>query len=325
MKLSSVKSPCGVVGGALCGSALLAACSYPWLEPWLLRRAAARYSVDHLIGGRGETLLALVWLVGAAALALAGVALALWAHERGRAWLAALLADDPRFARDAARPQGLRTLAAAGALALSTVAFGWTAGRRRWLWLEDGPVEALQVVLLLASAAVLVLAARQAVRLGKLALFGMAGLAFWACGEELSWGQRIFGWSTPSGWARLNVQQETNLHNLVPPLPVELHNLLPLAPAVLVGMTIAVTWAEARRGEGRPNHLARLLPPASLLPLAAAALGAQALRLARRVPSAELEEVALYLFLLLWSVTCWRRARALGDAQSSGPSARPRR
>ncbi|MDR1969904.1 MAG: hypothetical protein LBQ11_00955 [Candidatus Nomurabacteria bacterium] len=33
-------------------------------------------------------------------------------------------------------------------------------------------------------------------------------------GEELSWGQRIFGWSTPESWAAINAQSETNLHNL---------------------------------------------------------------------------------------------------------------
>ncbi|MCL2038202.1 hypothetical protein FWG95_04370 [Candidatus Saccharibacteria bacterium] len=33
-------------------------------------------------------------------------------------------------------------------------------------------------------------------------------------GEELSWGQRIFGWETPADYAQINKQGETNLHNL---------------------------------------------------------------------------------------------------------------
>jgi hypothetical protein len=33
-------------------------------------------------------------------------------------------------------------------------------------------------------------------------------------GEELSWGQRIFGWSTPDFFIENNAQHETNLHNL---------------------------------------------------------------------------------------------------------------
>jgi hypothetical protein len=33
-------------------------------------------------------------------------------------------------------------------------------------------------------------------------------------GEELSWGQHIFGFSTPEGYKGLNHQKEMNLHNL---------------------------------------------------------------------------------------------------------------
>lgn len=40
-----------------------------------------------------------------------------------------------------------------------------------------------------------------------LVLFVMAG-------EELSWGQRIFGWATPEAISKVNAQNETNLHNM---------------------------------------------------------------------------------------------------------------
>ncbi len=44
------------------------------------------------------------------------------------------------------------------------------------------------------------------------------GLAFVGCfyslGEEISWGQTFFNWQTPETWARLNGQEETNLHNM---------------------------------------------------------------------------------------------------------------
>ena len=32
-------------------------------------------------------------------------------------------------------------------------------------------------------------------------------------GEEISWGQHLFGWSTPDAWLAFNDQQETNFHN----------------------------------------------------------------------------------------------------------------
>ncbi len=38
---------------------------------------------------------------------------------------------------------------------------------------------------------------------------------FFAAGEEISWGQRIFGIATPEYFRQHNAQQETNLHNLV--------------------------------------------------------------------------------------------------------------
>ena len=43
---------------------------------------------------------------------------------------------------------------------------------------------------------------------------GLSLLFLLACGEEISWGQRIFGWDTPEGMKEMNIQQETNLHNL---------------------------------------------------------------------------------------------------------------
>jgi hypothetical protein len=37
--------------------------------------------------------------------------------------------------------------------------------------------------------------------------------ALYFAGEECSWGQNYFGWSTPEGWSQINDQHETNLHN----------------------------------------------------------------------------------------------------------------
>ncbi len=45
--------------------------------------------------------------------------------------------------------------------------------------------------------------------------FGLLGLLFFlGFGEEISWGQRIFGWETPETMMALNAQEETNIHNL---------------------------------------------------------------------------------------------------------------
>ncbi|MGK0187960.1 MAG: DMSO/TMAO reductase YedYZ heme-binding membrane subunit [Verrucomicrobiales bacterium] len=46
-------------------------------------------------------------------------------------------------------------------------------------------------------------------------MLGLAVMFFFAFGEEISWGQRIFGWQTPDAILETNQQQETNIHNLV--------------------------------------------------------------------------------------------------------------
>ncbi len=43
----------------------------------------------------------------------------------------------------------------------------------------------------------------------------LALFLFFAAGEEISWGQRIFGIKTPAYFQSYNTQQETNIHNLV--------------------------------------------------------------------------------------------------------------
>jgi hypothetical protein len=46
-------------------------------------------------------------------------------------------------------------------------------------------------------------------------IFGFFALALFFVGaEEISWGQRIFGIHTPASYKQINVQHETNIHNL---------------------------------------------------------------------------------------------------------------
>jgi len=48
----------------------------------------------------------------------------------------------------------------------------------------------------------------------QLIYLGVALLFFFGAGEEISWGQRIFGFETPETLAQVNKQDELNLHNL---------------------------------------------------------------------------------------------------------------
>ena len=102
------------------------------------------------------------------------------------------------------------------ALGLGVVAGVWLAPD--WLYTafvtEDGPLEWLQVVTLVAVLAVLARGALQArTRRGAVGLAAAAAVAFVAIGEELAWGSRLFGVAVASVQAA-NVQHDLTLHNI---------------------------------------------------------------------------------------------------------------
>lgn len=78
---------------------------------------------------------------------------------------------------------------------------------------------------------------------------GLAVVLFIGFAEEISWGQRIFGWATPADMLLENMQGETNIHNLAPfhgdsLLNVHrLFNLFWFSYGVLVPVTAAVVPA----------------------------------------------------------------------------------
>ena len=88
----------------------------------------------------------------------------------------------------------------------------------RFLLTEDGPVEWSGFACFLGASILSVLIARQrfqADHLWQMLLFGGVAVAmFFAAGEEISWGQRIFNWETPENIEDINEQGETSVHNL---------------------------------------------------------------------------------------------------------------
>jgi hypothetical protein len=80
---------------------------------------------------------------------------------------------------------------------------------------EDGLIEQFTALFFLISsllAAIILFRTRE----WRLKIFpGVFFLGFFLCfGEEISWGQRIFGWETSEIVLAVNVQGETNLHNM---------------------------------------------------------------------------------------------------------------
>ncbi len=83
---------------------------------------------------------------------------------------------------------------------------------------EDGVAEGLQVLLFAATLFLSLIIAHRLWRRGDtlfavLYVLAGAGMLF-IVGEELNWGQRIFGWETPEQFQAINKQEETNLHNI---------------------------------------------------------------------------------------------------------------
>ncbi|MBD0352639.1 MAG: hypothetical protein ICV65_15935 [Flavisolibacter sp.] len=88
-----------------------------------------------------------------------------------------------------------------------------------WYTVEDGLVEWLTVAgLLLGAFTCFIRIVRLRTNKSWLFLFVtlMLGLVlFFGAGEEISWGQRIFGIQSPEYFKEHNTQGETNIHNLI--------------------------------------------------------------------------------------------------------------
>ena len=81
---------------------------------------------------------------------------------------------------------------------------------------EDRPLEWASALLLLAGSGLLALGAlrRRGGRVTVLMAVGLCGALAILGMEEISWGQRLFGFVTPEKLAEVNWQQEFNLHNV---------------------------------------------------------------------------------------------------------------
>ncbi|MEE4206185.1 MAG: hypothetical protein V2I39_07830, partial [Erythrobacter sp.] len=181
-----------------------------WLEPLVstlteasgAKRALARAAVW---GGCGAA--AGLWIWRRTLLASLE-RLAAWL-ERGQGEGLARRAAPGRFERAA----GTAFAAAGAALTAFAIADAPTFTR---LFEEDGPFEYASAVLYFwAAGACIVLALRVDGRARlRLWLAGLAALFVFVGGEEVSWGQRLFGFGTPEELAAVNVQGEFTLHNV---------------------------------------------------------------------------------------------------------------
>jgi ABC-type Fe3+-siderophore transport system permease subunit len=153
-------------------------------------------------------------------------------------------------------------------------------------------------------------------RRGKTSLavwFALIGLGcFFIAGEEISWGQRIFGIETPESVAEVNRQEELSVHNIT-----SIENLFRVGE-LLVGFAGSVgAWLAGGLRE-RLSPRARLLVPPVFLSSAFLTLflwrafrfGIYSAGKFTIVEFTEWPELCLALALAVYSFLVWRRIRA---------------
>ncbi|MEE9285869.1 MAG: hypothetical protein V3V35_09110 [Dehalococcoidia bacterium] len=193
-----------------------------------------------------------------------------------------------------------------------------------WFTGEDGITEWWSVATFAASAVLAIVAAQSLVRLGHhfIAFFYiLLALAFLIGGlEEISWGQRIFGWGTPESLAEVNKQNETNLHNI---FVVEKTISTFLLWASIVALVGAATRAFLHY-RGRVTTADFILPSLVLSPLLlmivvwfAQTPPVRLLKDHFTFNRPEVPEVLLGMCVLLYTLGNLKRVRAVARRQAS--------
>lgn len=134
---------------------------------------------------------------------------------------------------------------------------------------ENGPHEFLQFIIMVlavfvAGQALSYKSVRKSPGLGAWFILAFIG-AFYVAGEEISWGQHIFEWSSPEFWKQINDQGETNLHNTSSWLDQKPRLLLEIG--VMAGGTI-IPLLNRYRQRMLPRQFDSIYPPLILVPVA---------------------------------------------------------
>jgi len=205
----------------------------------------------------------------------------------------------------------------------------------KWFTQEDGFAESLQVVFYSLALVLSLVVMRHLWRSGRkriaLLYLGLSGGLFFLIGEELNWGQRIFGWATLESFAAINKQEETNLHNIYGVgATFKWIQMLVGAYGALLPLVVMRSTALARYRE----TLSLLVPHYTLIPYFALLFIWRAYRNLAEAPEAayfaiaeynEVMELILSIGLLLFMIFQLRRIRAGQGATRSIPAADSRR
>ena len=209
-------------------------------------------------------------------------------------------------------------------------AFAFSATTRVFWWLngEDRAVEWLQFIILGVATVLFAVVAARSTR-GSIVAGAIAGFVtlvlFFVAGEEISWGQRVFGWGTPERLERINYQSETTIHNVG-----ELHALFVYGVATvgLYGAVAPIAWSAFAQGPARTPVMRLLVPPLFLAPYFALPFVYRSVRLlfapetwfpqyiGAIVEFAEVTELCLYVGVALFGLFLWRVTRHTSGSEA---------
>ncbi len=185
-------------------------------------------SRDQIITADGEALLARYWYAAATATLLLGGLLSACSIDAVRGALAQWIGRDALAEAHPEMPRPVPVLLWSSLCGLAVVILylmhSKLGVKMPLLFKKEGLFENLTFVLYLLSAVACAIAALRTYQSPAIDHHRLVALFYLACaltfflvaGEEVSWGQRVFGIKTPEALVILNYQHETNVHNLLP-------------------------------------------------------------------------------------------------------------
>lgn len=201
----------------------------------------------------------------------------------------------------------------------------------RFITAEDSVLEWLQFLCVFGASTMFAYLGVRFMREGQ-ALIGalyllLALCAFFVAGEEISWGQRIFGWGTPEALDEINHQGETNVHN-IRWVQTAFGYVMTLGAmyCTLAPLVASKRWG----GRARPPLSFLLIPALCLIPAFLMPFGYKMFRLLiwpgtdfTVVKFGEAPELCLYFGLLMFAALNVRRLRVAKRAalRSVAPTA----
>jgi hypothetical protein len=180
---------------------------------------------------------------------------------------------------------------------------------------ERGPYETIQPLIIAGAFLMALLSLSHLSAKNTPWLFAWVGLgvlgSFYIIGEEISWGQHIFHWSTPEEWAALNDHNETNLHNTTSWLDQKPRTLIEIG--MLVG-GLLIPFLQKFKPTWVPARFNMIYPPAVMGVTAACLWFSKVFEDLNKVYEmislqriSEINEIYMYYFILLYFVLLRQR------------------